>query len=125
MGSELAVAVNFESKIATEHPRFGYLLQTPEGEKIFNGNNTYQPSPQFSAPVHTGSIVCTLGRPPLMPGNYTLSLWMGDIYTAQHIEMEAIGFEVTERDVWGTGQNPPPGSHLWWPSSFQFSEKLL
>jgi lipopolysaccharide transport system ATP-binding protein len=125
MGSELAIAVNFESKMPTQHPRFGYLLQTPEGEKILNGNNSYQESPQFSAPVLTGSIMCDLGRVPLMPGNYTLSLWMGDIYTAQHVELEAIAFEVAERDVWGTGLNPPPGSHLWWPSNFRFSETLF
>ena len=120
MGSEITLSIDFESAIPIKHPRFGYLLQTLEGEKLFNSNNRYQPSPQFDEPASKGSIVCRLGAPPFMPGHYVMSLWLGDVSTDQHIELEALAFEIIEKDLWGNGQIPPRASHMWWPTTYEF-----
>ena len=57
----------------------------------------------------------------LMPGRYVLSFWLGDIAGDHHVELEALTFEITERDLWGLGQLPPPTSFLWWPTTYRFS----
>ena len=125
MGAELTVQVNFQSAAPIRNPRFGYVLQTIEGEKLLNSNNRYQPSPQFDVPVESGSIVCNLGCPPLLPGRYTLSLWLGDAVSNQHVELEVLGLEVIEKDLWGFGQIPPAASHMWWPSTYEFHQHLI
>ena len=125
MGSELTIKVNFESMAPIKNPRFGYVLQTIDGEKLLNSNNRYQPSPQFEVAVESGSIVCNLGNPPLLPGKYTLSLWLGDTVSNQHVELEVLGLEIIEKDLWGQGQIPPATSHMWWPSSYHFSHQLV
>ena len=122
MGSTLRLLVNFKTDTPIKHPRLGFILQTLEGERLLNSNNRFQPSPSFSEPVASGSISCELGVPPLMPGRYAISLWLGDSTSDQHIVYEALGFEITEKDLWGNGQIPPPTSHLWWPTQFSFSE---
>jgi len=53
-----------------------------------------------------------------MPGRYAVSLWFGDMVGDQHIELEAMVFDVTERDLWGIGQLPSPVSPLYWPTKF-------
>ena len=122
MGSHLELKVSFESRVPIRRPRLGYVLQTMGGERILNSNNRYQSSSQFPQPVSAGSIICDLGSPPLMPGRYALSLWLGDIERDHHIELEALGFDVTEKDLWGNGRIPPAVSPLWWPTSFHFQE---
>ena len=119
MGAEMRISVAFNASVPIKHPRLGWVLQTVNGERILNSNNRYQPSPAYDEPVAAGVIECDLGAPPLMPGRYTISLWLGDMVDDQHIELEAITFDVTERDLWGNGQIPPQVSHLWWPTKFQ------
>ena len=121
MGSELTLSIDFESDVPIKHPRFGYVLQTLEGEKLLNSNNRYQPSPQFDEPVSRGSIVCRLGAPPFMPGRYVVSLWLGDTSGDQHVELEVLAFEIVEKDLWGNGQIPPTVTPMWWPTTYEFS----
>ena len=118
MGSSLVLRVGFAADIAIKHPRFGYVIQTADGNQILNSNNRYQPSPSYDLPVSSGAIECDLGNPPLMPGRYAVSLWFGDMVGDQHIELEAMVFDVTERDLWGIGQLPSPVSPLYWPTKF-------
>ena len=120
MGASLCLAVLFEAEVPLKHPRFGYVLQTASGDRVLNSNNRFQPSPSFDDPVSQGTIHCDLGAAPLMPGRYTLSFWLGDMGHDQHIELESMAFTVTERDLWGLGQLPPPVSLLWWPTTYRF-----
>jgi len=121
MGSEIVLSVDFESEIPIKHPRLGFVVQTLEGEKLFQSNNRYQPSPQFELPVSTGTITCSLGAPPFMPGMYVVSLWLGDTAADHHVALEAMVFEITEKDLWGNGQIPPRVTPMWWPTTFSFS----
>jgi lipopolysaccharide transport system ATP-binding protein len=121
MGAEVTLTIDFESSAPIRHPRFGYVVQTLEGDKLFNSNNRYQPSPQFEQPVTEGRIVCRLGTPPFMPGRYVMSLWMGDLSSDQHVELEVLAFEIIEKDLWGNGQIPPAVSPFWWPTRYEFA----
>jgi hypothetical protein len=48
-----------------------------------------------------------MGRVPLIPGTYSISLWLGDQTGYWHIEPDAASFYVVERDIWGLGKLPP------------------
>ncbi|MEO9114774.1 MAG: ABC transporter ATP-binding protein [Gemmatimonadaceae bacterium] len=119
MGSSLRLSIGFEASTPLRHPRFGYVLQSVGGERLFNSNNRYQPSPAFDDPTSKGFIECDLGTPPLMPGRYVFSFWFGDMAKDHHIALEALTFEVTERDLWGIGRLPERVTPLWWPTDFQ------
>jgi lipopolysaccharide transport system ATP-binding protein len=125
MGADLCLEITFDTGIPIKHPRFGFVINTNAGERILSANNRYQPSPAFDEPRTTGIIECNFGSPPLMPGQFTLSLYMGDMAGDQHTELDAIVFEVIERDLWGQGQIPPRGSHFWWPAQFKLKDSRL
>jgi lipopolysaccharide transport system ATP-binding protein len=122
MGSKLKIKVKFETDDPILVPRLGYVVQTAVGECIINSNNRYQPSAGFSSPVSSGYVEADLGTVPLMPGRYTVSLWLGDNgMIDHHVVPEALIFDVIERDLWGLGQLPPRASAMWWPTEFRFS----
>lgn len=120
MGSQLSLELEFRSSVPIKHPRAGFILQSLSGERLLSASNRYQPSPQYEEPVSAGTIICDMGTPPLLPGRYVLSLWIGDASFDAHLSPEVLSFEVTEKDLWGQGQIPPPDSHLWWPAKFRF-----
>jgi lipopolysaccharide transport system ATP-binding protein len=121
MGAKVTLEVEFETEIPIRRPGLGYVIATSTGDRVIHSNNRFQPSPSFDVPRNSGVISCELGSPPLMPGRYAISLWLGDEAGDHHIEPEAVFFEVIERDLWGLGQLPPPAAPMWWPTEFPLS----
>jgi len=120
MGASLSLTVEFDTQTPLRHPRFGYILQSSSGERLLNSNNRFQPSPSFERPVSQGVIECDLGAPPLLPGYYTFSFWLGDTERDHHVELESLSFEIIERDLWGLGKTPLRVSSMWWPTTYRF-----
>jgi lipopolysaccharide transport system ATP-binding protein len=121
MGDKLAMAVQFVSESPTQHPRLGFVISTPDGERILCASNRFLPSPSYSTPTYEGTIYCDLGIVPLMANRYEVSLYLGDRVDDSHVIERAIAFDVVEQDCWGQGKLPPArASHLWWPTEFQF-----
>ena len=119
MGADLTIEVRFSAESGVRHPRFGFVIQTAAGDKILNANHRYQPAAAYDIAQTEGTIICKLGRPPFMPGRYIVSLYLGDLGPQDHhVEMEGLGFEVLEKDLWGLGRTPPHVSLMWWPASF-------
>lgn len=123
MGANLSIAIGFKSAVPTKHPRLGFVLQTAAGEKVLNASNRYQASPAYISATSDGTIECNLGAPPLLPGNYIFSFWLGDMESDHHIELEALMFEVVEHDLWGLGQIPERVTPLWWPTTFSLQDR--
>jgi hypothetical protein len=87
-------------------------------------NNRFQPSPEYETPVTRGIIGCDLGMVPFVARRYSITLYLGDQVHDSHVVEHALAFEVTEEDIWGCGKVPPSTtSHLWWPSTFEFSQE--
>jgi lipopolysaccharide transport system ATP-binding protein len=120
MGDSLSFSIQFRSDNPIARPGIGYAIRSSQGVDILNANNHYQPSPEYNPPVESGTILCDLGAVPLMPGNYSISLWLCRDQHEQHHLEEAIHFQVEEKDLWGLGRSPPPGStYFWWPTRFE------
>jgi lipopolysaccharide transport system ATP-binding protein len=119
MGSALGIEIHFGAEPATMYPRIGFIITTSDGIRLIGASNRYQPSEPIPERTERGSIVCQLGRVPLMPGTHTVSLWLGDQNLDTHVELDCLTFTVLERDIWGLGKLPPSDTSIWWPTEFE------
>jgi lipopolysaccharide transport system ATP-binding protein len=119
MGESLTLEVGFEADPPTRHPRLGLVISTADDVAVLNANNHYLPSTPFPKGRRGGVIRCSFGTVPLMAGTYKMSLWFGTQHLDTHTALDALTFEVAERDCWGLGRTPPRNSSLlWWPADF-------
>jgi lipopolysaccharide transport system ATP-binding protein len=121
MGSSLDLTVKFRSEAPVSAPHLGFTLTNQDGVEVLSANNHYQPTEgRTLVPLTAGAFVCGLGCVPLLPGRYTLSLWLDDGFAPTHVAHNALAFEMTERDLWGNGRMPPARpSSMWWPTHFR------
>jgi lipopolysaccharide transport system ATP-binding protein len=120
IGANFTLQIDFAADPSTIYPRIGFVISSSEGVRVLGANNRYQPSTSLRNRVQHGSILCHLGKVPLTPGLYSVSLWLGDQAVDWHIEPDALAFRVVDRDIWGLGKLPPTdGTSLWWPTEFE------
>jgi lipopolysaccharide transport system ATP-binding protein len=118
-GDDLTIEVVFESDQAITSPKVGFAICSHEGTAIFSANNRYQAGNDLQLPSRTGQTRCRLGAVPLLAGRYTLSLWLGDERGDTDHRPAALSFDVSDRDIWGTGKTPTRYGLCWWPTAFE------
>jgi lipopolysaccharide transport system ATP-binding protein len=120
MGTEITLAIDFAADDPIAHPRFGFILYDGTRQPITGANNRYQDTGGFDTPLRAGRIEVGLGQLPLMPGDYTFSLFLGDMGDDTHVLEFALPLRVIERDLWGLGLLPPARAPLWWPAKYRY-----
>jgi lipopolysaccharide transport system ATP-binding protein len=121
-GDEISLHVRFQAATTIEKPIFGWMLQSADDANAVAANNHFLPSPRYSPPLSSGTIICHLGKIPLMANHYSFNFWLCRNPHDQHHVRNVLSFQVEERDIWGTSQLPPAGlSLLWWPCQFEFA----
>jgi lipopolysaccharide transport system ATP-binding protein len=118
MGRALAVEVRYRSPVPLLAPRVGLIVYGSNGEPLLSANNRYQASPRFAEPRGEGVMRCELGPVFLMPGRYSISLYLGDDAEDSHVAEHVLTFTVSPRDLWGEGIPSSGVSPLWWPTRF-------
>ena len=119
MGSSLAVSVSFTCKSKPIIPVLGLVLKNAHSVAILGVNNKFIGGYYFEKRILSGSISCQLEHPPLLPGHYSVDLYLGDGAEDVDVVYDAISLEVQPADVFGTGQLPPSGSGvIYWPAKF-------
>ncbi|MBI3759373.1 MAG: Wzt carbohydrate-binding domain-containing protein [Deltaproteobacteria bacterium] len=106
MGEPLEISVSY----AASHPLrpvLGALVKTSYGAPVFCSSDRFCDQLIFCEPIARGTIVCTIDKIPLMPGTYTIDLFLGDANGDIDVIYEATSFEVLATDVTGTGRLPP------------------
>jgi lipopolysaccharide transport system ATP-binding protein len=106
MGEPLEISVSY----AASHPLrpvLGAIVKTSYGAPVFCSSDRFCDQLIFCEPIARGTVVCTIDKIPLMPGNYTIDLFLGDANGDFDIIYEATSFEVLATDVTGTGRLPP------------------
>jgi lipopolysaccharide transport system ATP-binding protein len=124
MGATLTINVTFICKRPIL-PVLGVVIKNSHGVSVLSVNNKFIGGYRFEKRVTSAAISCALTDLPLVPGRYSLDLYLGD--GAQDIDVvyDAISMEVLPTDVFGTGQLPPAGSSLiYWPASFALTDGL-
>jgi lipopolysaccharide transport system ATP-binding protein len=125
MGESLSLEIVFKSETPIREPKIGFVINSVHGEPLLNVNNRYQVSECFNIPVIQGKITCQAGVLPLVEGNYSISLFLGDVKRDYHCIEHAFHFEIIGRDIWGNGQIPSrQSSPLWWSTEFNFSSLI-
>lgn len=119
MGESLSVSVAFACEANPITPVLGLVIKNSHGAAIFGVNNKFIGGYRFEKRVPAGVISCRLDDLPLLPGRYSLDLYLNDGIQDLDVIFDAISVEVLSADVFGTGQLPPPGTSLiFWPASF-------
>jgi lipopolysaccharide transport system ATP-binding protein len=120
MGSALSVAVSFDTNKVPLSPVLSLVVKSNVGSALFGLNNRLIPGYEFEKQSYVGRIICEIERLPLMPGRYWIDLCFGDGHRDIDVISDAISFEVTSADVFGSGKIPPSSAGpIYWPASWK------
>jgi lipopolysaccharide transport system ATP-binding protein len=108
MGHDVVVAVGFEAAEQLEAGvTIGVTVSNAKRAPILGVNNLVIPSPDLDRPIRRGTITCRFIRPPLMPGSYSLDLYLGTQGQNFDVVIDACRFEILPTDYFGSGKLPP------------------
>jgi hypothetical protein len=105
MGSPLSIVVTY-SHDRPVRPLLGVAVKTIYGAPVFCVSDRYCEHLADSAPWRSGRVICTIDDLRLMPGTYSIDLYLGEAAEDFDIVFEAISFEVVAADLNGTGRLP-------------------
>jgi lipopolysaccharide transport system ATP-binding protein len=106
MGAPLEIRVSYEA-VRPFRPVLGAVVKTSYGASVFCASDRFCDQLIFCDPLARGTVVCTIEKLPLMPGSYTIDLYLGDANGDLDVIYEATSFEVLAADVAGSGRLPP------------------
>jgi lipopolysaccharide transport system ATP-binding protein len=88
-------------------PVLGAVVKTSYGASVFCASDRFCDQLIRCEPLARGTVICAIEELPLMPGNYTVDLYLGDANGDFDVIYEATSFEVLAADVTGSGRLPP------------------
>jgi lipopolysaccharide transport system ATP-binding protein len=106
MGAPLEIRVSYAATRPLR-PVLGAVVKTSYGASVFCASDRFCDQLIRCDPLARGTVVCTIEKLPLMPGNYTIDLYLGDANGDFDVINEATSFEVLAADVTGSGRLPP------------------
>ena len=104
---DIDVSVEYSGAARAFSPVLGVVIKDHLGTPVFSIDNRIVPGFEFSSTTH-GTISCKIPRLPLMPGRYSMDLYLGDRQRSLDAVIDALSLTVVEKDVFGTGRLPPP-----------------
>ncbi len=127
MGQPLTIAVSFDCKEESSlRPVVGVVIKDKYDVSMFGVNNRIIPGYVYSTAVSKGTISCHFDKMPLMPGSYSIDLYIGEEQTDQDLDIifDAIRFDVEAADVFGSGKIPPPlCGNIFVPATFSLESQ--
>jgi hypothetical protein len=119
MGDSLSVQVDFICPGYPVRPNLEVCIKNSFGVTVFNASNRVITQYQFKDSMQCGSITCNLPELPLVAGVYLIDLFFGEEYQNHDAIYDAISFEVTPADVFGSGQIPTANEGtIFWPATW-------
>jgi homopolymeric O-antigen transport system ATP-binding protein len=118
MGAPLKIRVHFPLSEPAENFQIGIGFNNMFGQRIFTAHSRFEPDRSHGKRVGPQVFVCNIPSLTLVPGRYTLRVWM-DI-GADEVDMvdDAARIQVIESDYYGTGRVPWNGTfvlkHRWY-----------
>ena len=112
MRSDIVIEVVFDAGALPplRNPILGLVIRKANGVTVGGINMRMTGAHVRGGPFHEGRIRCTLKRVPLLQGEHTVDLWLGDGTVDLDNVNGYLGFHVEESDIYGTGV--PPFSNL-------------
>jgi lipopolysaccharide transport system ATP-binding protein len=109
MGLPFTIEVIIESEETILNPRIGISIEDMTGLRLLALSPSLQDPDAMPPALKKGIIKCFVQSLPLLEGNYSVSLILGDTHTDLDIVNNAINFRISHRDVFKTGQIPGKG----------------
>lgn len=106
MGAPLEIRVSYAAGQPLR-PVLGVVVKTSYGASVFCASDRFCDQLIFCDPIARGTVICAIEKLPLMPGSYTIDLYLGDANGDIDVIFEATSFEVLAADVTGSGRLPP------------------
>src|SRR5690606_35960800 len=107
-------------------PVLGVVVKSSFGSAVFGIDNRIVAGFEFPEQTGSGSITCLIDSLPLMPGRYTLDLWLGDRQRSLDAVKDAATFQVVASNVTGTGKLPPANcGPVFWPARWELEAHSL
>jgi lipopolysaccharide transport system ATP-binding protein len=106
MGAPLEIRVSYAA-VRPFRPVLGAVVKTSYGASVFCASDRFCDQLIFCDPLARGTVVCRIEKLPLMPGSYSIDLYLGDANGDLDVIYEATSFEVLAADVTGSGRLPP------------------
>lgn len=107
-------------------PVLGLVIKDHLSTPIMGINNMITGQGIFTTPLNCGRISCHYDSHPLMPGFYSIDLYLGNGIENYDVIYNAITFEILEEDVFGTGKLPPSiAGPVCWPARWTTSLQEL
>jgi lipopolysaccharide transport system ATP-binding protein len=126
MGEELGICVTYQSDRRSISPVLGLVVKNHLGAALFGVNNRIVGGYEFATSSNAGAVTCHLRALPLMPATYSIDLYFGDAYQDHDVIDDAVTFEVTPADVFGSGKLPGVecGSFVW-PATWTYAPEAI
>jgi len=106
MGQPFSIIVQFESSEHPIKPNLGVVIKDKYDVPVFGINNNTVSGSIVNQPISSGTIKCAFDNLPLMPGTYSIDLFLGEEQHDLDVVMDAASFSVESADVYGTGKIP-------------------
>ena len=118
IGGRLKVKVHFNLENPTDSFNVGLGFNSMMGTRYFTAHSFFEPDRSHGERVGPQVFVCDIPSLTLMPGDYTVKMWL-DVNSAKADEIEdAVRITVLESDYYGTGKAPWNGAvvmkHNWY-----------
>jgi lipopolysaccharide transport system ATP-binding protein len=106
MGSALSIVVTYWHDRPVR-PVLGAVFKTVYGAPVFAVTDRCSEQLADCVPISRGRVICTIDELRLMPGSYTIDLYLGDVAADFDVITDAMSFEVIAADLNGTGRLAP------------------
>jgi len=118
IGARLKVKVHFDLPKPTTSFNIGMGFNNVLGQRIFTAHNQFEPNRSGTERVGVQVFICDIPSLTLMPGDYTLRIWLDIGNTEADLINDAARITVIESDYYGTGKVPWNGTfvlkHHWY-----------
>ena len=118
IGARLKVKVHFDLPRPTSSFNIGMGFNNALGQRIFTAHSQFEPNRSGTERVGAQVFVCDIPSLTLMPGDYTLRIWLDIGNTEADLINDAARITVIESDYYGTGKVPWNGTfvleHHWY-----------
>ena len=125
MGADLTIRVDLKLPAATRLKHVCLGIEDAVGSRVVSFQSDTQGARVFDDAVTAGHLCCTAKRLTLMPGRYYLTVVVGTPTNPKFDRIEqAISFEITPDDVYGTGRIPHrEQGKVFWNADWEFSPR--
>ncbi|HEX6502556.1 MAG TPA: ABC transporter ATP-binding protein [Terriglobales bacterium] len=118
MGDSLQIRVHFVLPKMLEKIEVGIGFDSMFGQRIFTAHTGFEPGYSFEERIGPQTYVCNIPALTLVPGEYSIRVWVDASSDSLDIVDDAARLQVIESDYYGTGRVPWNGTfvlpHQWY-----------